>query len=64
MFPNRNLVGAGVGHVEEDSITSWYGRYPIIYRVFSGGSFQALHLERYPGIYLIQTWSLSYLLLK
>ena len=25
-FPNRNLVGAGVGHVEEDSITAWWFR--------------------------------------
>jgi len=48
MFPNRNLVGAGVGHVEEDSITSWYGRYHIIYRVFRGDHFRPYILRDIP----------------
>ena len=72
--PNRNLVGAGVGHVEEDSITAWWFRNPAITSwygkfipVFTG-FFRGDHnlrpyiLRDIPEFFAIQTWSLSYFL--
>ena len=74
--PNRNLVGAGVGHVEEDSITAWWFRNPAITSwygkfipVFTG-FFRGDHnlrpyiLRDIPEFFAIQTWSLSYFFVK